>query len=72
LLRAEGVDLNAYASHFGAPMSHDLTALLERGWAVRDGDSLTLTDEGLAHSDAIGPWLVSGAVREMMTSVVPR
>jgi oxygen-independent coproporphyrinogen-3 oxidase len=31
-----------------------------------------LTDEGLAHSDAIGPWLVSSAVRTAMEEYAPR
>ena len=72
LLRTEGVDLAGYAARFGEPFSHDLTELFKRGWAVRGGDRLALTEEGLAHSDAIGPWLVSGSVRQMMDLAVPR
>ncbi|HZM74438.1 MAG TPA: STM4012 family radical SAM protein [Candidatus Limnocylindrales bacterium] len=72
LLRVEGLDLAAYAARFGEPPGHDLAPLLERGWAVYLRGRLILTEEGLAHSDAIGPWLVSGAVREMMASAEPR
>lgn len=75
LLRAEGVDLSAYAKRFGASVDGDfphLVELLERGWAAGDGERLVLTDDGLAHGDAIGPWLVSGPVRAAMTGAVLR
>ncbi|MGY0235628.1 radical SAM protein [Longispora urticae] len=35
-------------------------------------DRLVLTDEGLAHGDLIGPWLVSGEVRAAMAGHTPR
>ena len=72
LLRAEGADLAAFRRRFGEPLSHDLTALEERGWLASTDDRLLLTDEGLAHSDLIGPWLVSGTVREIMAQAVIR
>ncbi|MFC7241973.1 STM4012 family radical SAM protein [Catellatospora aurea] len=75
LLRAEGVDLAGYADRFGSKMDDDfphLAELVERGWAVGEGDRLVLTDEGLAHGDAIGPWLVSGPVRAAMSRAVLR
>jgi coproporphyrinogen III oxidase-like Fe-S oxidoreductase len=72
LLRAEGVDLTAYQARFGEPLTHDLAPLYDRGWAVDEGDRVVLTDEGLAHSDAIGPWLISGAVRDLMARAVLR
>ncbi|XVV10790.1 STM4012 family radical SAM protein [Actinoplanes sp. CA-131856] len=71
LLRAEGVDPVAYRRRFGTPYDEDfpqLSVLTERGWLA----GTALTAEGLAHSDAIGPWLVSGTVREAMGAYVAR
>jgi coproporphyrinogen III oxidase-like Fe-S oxidoreductase len=73
LLRAEGVDAAAYVARFGTPHTDDfpqLTELVDRGWLQVGGTVLTAT--GLDHSDAIGPWLVSGEVREAMGSYVLR
>jgi coproporphyrinogen III oxidase-like Fe-S oxidoreductase len=69
LLRAEGVDATAYRARFGADPP-PLPELVERGWATDDGTRLTA--EGLARSDAIGPWLVSDPVRRAMTAYTPR
>ena len=66
LLRAEGIDADRYRDRFGE--EPDLRPLIERGWA----DGLRLTAEGLAHSDAIGPWLTSRQVRGRMDGYVPR
>ncbi|WP_245828186.1 STM4012 family radical SAM protein [Micromonospora avicenniae] len=73
LLRAEGVDADAYRTRFGRPPTEDfpqLGGLVERGWATADG--LRLTPAGLARSDAIGPWLTSAEVHHAMTGYVPR
>jgi coproporphyrinogen III oxidase-like Fe-S oxidoreductase len=73
LLRAEGVDAVAYRARFGTGHDADfpqLDTLVERGWL--DPTRTTLTPDGLARSDAIGPWLVSGAVRDAMRAYVPR
>ncbi|GLY07700.1 STM4012 family radical SAM protein [Actinoplanes sp. NBRC 101535] len=73
LLRADGVDAVAYKERFGTAHDDDfpqLTELADRGWL--SGDRTTLTAEGLSRSDAIGPWLVSGDVREAMGTYVPR
>jgi coproporphyrinogen III oxidase-like Fe-S oxidoreductase len=73
LLRAEGVDADAYRTRFGTAHDADfpqLGELVERGWL--DPTRTTLTPDGLARSDAIGPWLVSGPVREAMRAYVPR
>ncbi|GAB4057702.1 STM4012 family radical SAM protein [Catellatospora paridis] len=75
LLRAEGVDLPGYTKRFASTVDEDFPHLAElavRGWAVGDGDRLALTEEGLAHGDAIGPWLVSGPVRAAMARAVLR
>ena len=73
LLRAEGVDAGAYRARFGTGHEEDfpqLAELVERGWLTPD--RTTLTAAGLAWSDAIGPWLVSGRVREAMGAWVAR
>jgi coproporphyrinogen III oxidase-like Fe-S oxidoreductase len=72
LLRAEGVDAAAYRMRFSRLPIEDfpqLVDLAERGWADVGGTRLTAA--GLAQSDAIGPWLVSGTVRRAMTGYVP-
>lgn len=75
LLRAEGVSVGAWRERSGDPGLDGsapgidppgLGELADRGWLVEEGDRIRLTDEGLAHSDAIGPWLVSAPVRAAM------
>ncbi len=73
LLRAEGLDQRAYRDRFGTTHDDDfpqLAELVDRGWL--DASRTTLTAEGLAWSDAIGPWLVSGPVRAAMEAYVRR
>ena len=75
LLRADGCDQAGYAARFGGRVIDDfpqLELLADRGWLTADPDRLALTDAGLAHSDAIGPWLVSDPVRDAMTSLPAR
>jgi oxygen-independent coproporphyrinogen-3 oxidase len=62
LLRAEGLDLSAYAAHFGTDATVDvpeLAALAAEGFVERSEDRLVPTSAGLERSDAIGPWLYS-------------
>ena len=69
LLRTVGAPVAGYAARFGTTLDGDfpqLRDLVDAGYATRTADSVCLSDEGLAHSDAIGPWLVSGAVRRAM------
>jgi oxygen-independent coproporphyrinogen-3 oxidase len=65
LLRAEGASARAWRERFDDDLP-GLSELHDRGWLAEDGDWIRLTEEGLAHSDAIGPWLVSGPVRTAM------
>jgi oxygen-independent coproporphyrinogen-3 oxidase len=65
LLRAEGLSIPDWESRFGVSLP-SLTALASRGWLRVEPDRVALTEDGLAHSDAIGPWLVSTAVRNAM------
>jgi oxygen-independent coproporphyrinogen-3 oxidase len=70
LLADEGLDLDSYRARFGGDAHAEfpeLAELLPHGLAVRDGAILRLTPDGLAHADAIGPWLQSDAVRARMT-----
>jgi coproporphyrinogen III oxidase-like Fe-S oxidoreductase len=62
LLRAEGVDRAAWQSRFGDDVPA-LAELADQGWLADVG---RLNEEGLAHSDLIGPWLVSDEVRTVM------
>ncbi|MEU4626469.1 STM4012 family radical SAM protein [Actinoplanes sp. NPDC023801] len=73
LLRAEGIDPAAYTDRFGSRHTDDfpqLADLADRGWLNRS--HTVLTPLGLDHSDAIGPWLVSGEVRAAMGSYLLR
>jgi oxygen-independent coproporphyrinogen-3 oxidase len=69
LLQATGLDLNGYRARFGADAGEDIPELNElepHSLARRTPDRLGLTDEGLERSDAIGPWLYSSRVKELM------
>ncbi|GAA1041638.1 STM4012 family radical SAM protein [Virgisporangium ochraceum] len=71
LLRTDGVHRDAYGRRFGSTVDDDfpeLTRLAEHGYF----DGSRLTPEGLAYSDAIGPWLVSPGVREAMAGYAAR
>jgi oxygen-independent coproporphyrinogen-3 oxidase len=69
LLQKTGLDPDAYRSRFGADPCADIPELDElesHGLAGRTPDRLRLTDRGLERSDAIGPWLYSRRVTELM------
>ncbi|MFJ5999354.1 STM4012 family radical SAM protein [Streptomyces sp. NPDC092370] len=73
LLQAEGLRLDDYRARFGATPADDfgpeLAAFAELGWLADGGsETLRLSPEGLAHSDAIGPALFSPAVRAAMAA----
>lgn len=69
LLQTTGLDLQAYQDRFGGrvfdhlPQLRQLTRL---GLAECDGGRLCLDAAGLAAADAIGPWLYSPRVRQLM------
>ncbi len=74
-LLAEGIDLDAYRARFGAEALEDvpeLSELVERMLVEPRGRRLALTDRGLERSDAIGPFLHSRRVAELMASHEPR
>ncbi|MFD7640266.1 STM4012 family radical SAM protein [Kitasatospora sp. NPDC059795] len=77
LLQGEGVDLTAYRERFGSTPEQDFPAELAEfaahGWLADDArNSLLLSPEGLAWSDAIGPRLFSAGVRARMTEYSPK
>jgi hypothetical protein len=70
-LLADGIDLDTYLQRFGTEALDDLPELREltaRGLAEDRGRRMILTERGLERSDAIGPWLHSERVRELMRS----
>ena len=72
LLDGDGLDRAAYRERFGNAVEDHLPQLQElagRPWALGTDSSdpvLRLRPEGYRHSDALGPWLYSPAVREAM------
>ncbi|MHB8899824.1 MAG: STM4012 family radical SAM protein [Thermoguttaceae bacterium] len=69
LLRAPGLDLDAYQARFGAEAEDDfpqLAELADLDLGTREGRSLRLTPDGLSWSDVIGPWLYSRRVISRM------
>ncbi len=75
LLRSDGVDRAVWRDRFGADVLDDfpqLSTLADRDWLTDTSSTLRLTDEGLAHGDLVGPWLVSGPVRTAMAEYAPR
>ncbi|GAA3964287.1 coproporphyrinogen III oxidase family protein [Thermobifida alba] len=70
LLQADGVDPGLYRSRFGSDPRTDFPAefalLDERGWVVDGSGPVRLTEEGLAHSDAVGPLFFSARVNRLM------
>ncbi|MCU6708265.1 STM4012 family radical SAM protein [Paenibacillus sp. J5C_2022] len=75
LLHMEGLSLQDYEARFGSDLFEDcdeLALLLMNGLAARSGDTLRLTEEGMALSDAIGDWLITPDVRRLMEGYVVR
>ena len=69
LLQAEGMSEFAYRDRFGSDFRTDLPQLdhlLELDLAITAHDHFQLTTTGLERSDAIGPWLYSDRVRQLM------
>jgi oxygen-independent coproporphyrinogen III oxidase len=69
LLVRPGLDVEAYRLRFGGDcFEHlpQLRALEALALARRDGPLLTLTDDGIARADTVGPWLISDDVAARM------
>jgi oxygen-independent coproporphyrinogen-3 oxidase len=70
LLQVTGLDRSDYITRFGRDVLDDfpqLRELISSGLAV-EGEYLRLTTAGLEWSDAIGPWLYSSRVQQLMES----
>ncbi|MCP5048047.1 MAG: radical SAM protein, partial [bacterium] len=66
LLHFWGLDLASYYDNFKTVVFDDfpqLDQLLEFDLAFKQGERLYLSKKGFQYSDAIGPWLISPAVR---------
>ena len=66
VMRSEGLDVEAYTRRFGTDPCADMPVLVElvdRGCLEHDGRRLRPTRFGLERADAMGPALVSAAVR---------
>ncbi len=72
LLRVEGLEVADYTSRFGshpvADFPEEFAAVSERGWlegGAVDTPTVRLTEEGLAHSDSVGPDFFSARVNRL-------
>jgi oxygen-independent coproporphyrinogen III oxidase len=68
ILSHEGLAFDTYEGRFKAHPMQDLPQLqqlIQAGLAQNDGQRLSLSSDGLALSDAIGPWLYSERVNRL-------
>lgn len=71
ILFGQGISRKDYRQHFGGEAEQDFEPIakwLDEGYAVRTENYITLTDQGIALSDYLGPQLISDEVREKMKS----
>lgn len=71
LLIRPGLDTERYAAHYGGAVTEDFPLLqswMQAGYLCRRGNYLTLTEQGLALSDCLGPKLISPQVRAAMAA----
>ena len=69
LLQRDGIIRNDYRKRFGCDVFFEFAELFElqnRGLLIVDKNRIRLTDEGIAQSDRIGPWLYSYQTRQRM------
>jgi oxygen-independent coproporphyrinogen-3 oxidase len=75
LLQTDGLERARYARRFDSNVLADfpeLRELAELGLATITASRLRLTPAGLERSDAVGPWLFSERVRQLMEGHEPR
>lgn len=66
-LLADGVSRAEWRARFGEALdAAELAPLVALGLAHDDGERVRLTEAGVERSDAVGPWLVTPAVRARM------
>lgn len=66
ILFGRGVNREDYRKHFGADAEHDFPQLIKwekAGYLTMGDNYITLTEDGLALSDYLGPQLISPSVR---------
>lgn len=69
LLHADGLDTPGYQERFGSDVVSDfpeLAQLDEAGLSRQSGSRILLNEAGFERADAIGPWLHSTRVQELM------
>lgn len=69
ILFASGLDAREYRRIFAGDLKQDFPLLSgweEKGYLRESGRNYRLTEEGIAHSDALGPQLISERVRGLM------
>jgi oxygen-independent coproporphyrinogen-3 oxidase len=74
LLQVSGLATSDYTARYGGDVGVDfpeLPELVERGWATWQAGTLRLTADGLALSDAIGPWLYAPDRRRALEEFAP-
>ena len=75
LLEADGLNLHAYQRRFASDAFTDLPQLHElqrTGMVNCEHNMLRLSESGVEYSDAIGPWLYSEQVRQLIGGYVLR
>jgi coproporphyrinogen III oxidase-like Fe-S oxidoreductase len=72
LLQVSGLDRAAYRARFGGDVLADFDLSSFETFVTCDADTIRLTPEGLAHSDAIGPMLFSPQVQGLMNAYEAR
>lgn len=69
ILFGQGISRKDYRQHFGGEAEQDFEPIakwMNEGYAVRTENHITLTEQGIALSDYLGPQLISDEVREKM------
>ncbi|MBW8683171.1 STM4012 family radical SAM protein [Chitinophaga rhizophila] len=73
ILHNSGLDTLRYQQLYGSHPLEDfpqLQLLTDNGMAVTEGTLFRLTTSGIDYSDAIGPWLYSNPIRELINNFV--
>ena len=69
ILFGQGILKKDYRQYFGGEAEQDFAPIakwLKEGYAVSTKEHITLTEQGIALSDYLGPQLISEEVREKM------
>jgi oxygen-independent coproporphyrinogen-3 oxidase len=69
ILHSSGLQTDRYRSLYGREVIEEfpeLQQLIDHGLAQQESDMLRLTDRGIGYSDAIGPWLYSQPIQQLI------